>query len=337
VAAASVRTPLSTWFADAAAVACFRRERLGRAPHVLPPRDPAWRTIAPTFAGVRQLAASGLPFHVVAHGRDTRSSDGRRLRRALAAGDTVFLPQVHQILPRLARLMVALRVGLLGPRPEECSFMFLVEGRGRPGMGVHHDGAVDSFWLQLEGRRTVTIGPPVPAGTPEELRGRAVARGPGWRTLELTPGTLFYLPPRTPHDVVCHRRSLALSLTWRPRRRGARRRVRTNLPTWDVVSGQVERRPRSHHDRVWIQVPTITGRRDRARKRQSVHTPDGTIWLPASARSLAPHLDLMPNFPPQALPPRWIQPLRAHGILAPHDLPQLILPASPAALDAWKF
>ena len=46
---------------------------------------------------------------------------------------------------------------------------------------------------------------------------------PGWRTFDLEPGTLFHLPARTPHAVVCRRRSLAVTLTWaRETRRGRR-------------------------------------------------------------------------------------------------------------------
>jgi hypothetical protein len=29
--------------------------------------------------------------------------------------------------------------------------------------------------------------------------------------------------------------------------------------------------------------------------------------------------------------------LQAHGILDPYDLPQVIVPADPAALDGWRF
>src|SRR5688572_24447848 len=105
--------------------------------------------------------------------------------------------------------MVALRAALLGPAREECSFLFLVEGRGREGMGLHHDGEVDGVWIQLEGRRTVTLGPPVSRGAPEELD--TVPDTRGWQTLSLSPGSLLYLPARTPHRVVCHERSLALT------------------------------------------------------------------------------------------------------------------------------
>src|SRR4030095_5549768 len=115
-----------------------------------------------------------------------------------------------------------------GPGREECSCLFLAEGQGREALGLHHDGEVDAFWLQLEGRRLVTIGPPVPPGTPEELPARAlparVGAHPsahGWWTGPLEPGTLFHLPPRTPHRVIYRGRSLALSLTWKRRARGA--------------------------------------------------------------------------------------------------------------------
>ena len=75
------------------------------------------------------------------------------------------MPQIHQVLPRVARLMAALRATLFGPGREETSFLFIVNGKGRQGMGLHHDGPVDSVWVQLEGRRTVTTGQQVPPGT----------------------------------------------------------------------------------------------------------------------------------------------------------------------------
>src|SRR4030095_2668460 len=116
--------------------------------------------------------------HTALERRYDHSSDPRRLPRALAAGESVYFPQAHQVLPRVARLMVALRAAFLGGGREETSFLFLAEGRGREALGLHHDGEVDAFWLQVEGRRLVTIGPAVPPGTPEDLRARAL-RGPG--------------------------------------------------------------------------------------------------------------------------------------------------------------
>lgn len=330
----TLRSPLTTWFANPAALARFRRARLGTTPTVLRPLDRAWRAIAPGFTGAVAMAASGLPFQIADERRYDRSADPRRLRPALRSGATVFLPQAHQVLPRLMRLMVALRVGLLGPSREECSFLFLVDGRGRTGMGLHHDGPVDAFWLQLEGRRTVTLGPPVPRGTPADLDEPA-RRGRGWTTLTLAPGTLFHLPPWTPHDVVCHGRSLAVSLTWRAPRARARRatpaaRARA-LADWDVVSGRVDAVPPLSRTRVFTQVPAIVaGAR--------VVTPDAALSLPPAPRALARRLALMPDFVrPRHDARRALATLADHGIVGPRDLPLRIIPASPRALDGWTF
>lgn len=328
------RSPLSTWFAGPAAVARFRRSRLGRAPSVLRPRDHAWRTIAPPFADAVAMAAGGLPFQIVDERRYDRRADPRRLAPALRAGATVFLPQVHQVLPRLMRLMVALRVALLGPLREECSFLFLVEGRGRTGMGLHHDGPVDAFWLQLEGRRTVTLGPPVPRGTPPDLPASPDG-GRGWRTLTLDPGTLFHLPPWTPHDVVCHGRSLALSLTWRQstaraRRAGAAARARA-LADWDVVSGRVDALPPRARRRLFTQVPAIAFR-------ASLVMPDGALRLRRDMLPLARRLALMPDFPRPSRDERGtLAVLAEHGVVGPRDLPRRIVPARVRALDGWRF
>ncbi len=196
-------------------------------------------------------------------------------------------PQVHQVLPRLMRLMVALRVAFLGPFREECSFLFLVYGRGRTGMGLHHDGDVDSFWLQLEGRRTVTIGPPVARRTPPDLRHGPPAGDPDWTTCELRPGSLLYLPPRTPHEVVCHTRSLALSLTWSREigHRGARRDRAAGLATWDVVPGHVCSIPRRSRDRLWTQIPALA--RPTPGSSPVLRAADSGRCAPVSSRRLA--------------------------------------------------
>ncbi len=242
------------------------------------------------------MAGSGLPFQIAADRHYDRSADRRRLPGALAAGATIFLPQVHQVLPRLMRLMVALRIAFLGPGREECSFLFLVDGRGRKGMGLHHDGDVDSFWLQLEGRRTVTIGPPAPPRTPLDLGGGAF-HGDDWTTLDLQPGSLFYLPPRTPHEVLCHTRSLALSLTWgrRVRRRGLGRARAKDLTAWDVVAGYVCSMPRRSRDQLWTQIPALAATTRPVRHEFVLWTPDGGIRCPATAWPLASQLALMPS------------------------------------------
>jgi hypothetical protein len=303
---------------------------------VLTPRDRQWRRIVPGWADCVRLARGGLPFHVVENRRYDRSGDARKLRRALDSGATIYLPQVHEALPRVARLMVAIRASVLGPFRDEASFLFLVEGRGREGMGLHHDGRVDALWLQLEGRRSVTIGPRVRPGTPEDLGDDPLERGaPGWRTLDLAPGTLFYLPPFTPHRVICRGRSLALSLTWSAPRRVRRSARARALATWPVASGRAVGIPGPSSTYLWSQVPAVLDARG-----TSLLTPEGRIDLPRSARPLARELAAMPAVPRAMLrgPHRAaVAALVAHGVLDARDLPEAIVPANPRALDGWRF
>jgi hypothetical protein len=337
----ALATPLSSWFDDGAALEHFRSDVLGRRPAVLSPRDGSWRSVAPGFDEAMAMARGGVPFQIAAGRRCDRSGDPRRLPRALDAGATIFLPQVHQVLPRVARLMVALRAALFGPFREECSFLFLVEGRGRPGMGLHHDGDVDAVWLQLEGRRTVTIGPPVPRGTPLDIAGPAPRDDARWATFDLPPGSLFSLPPRTPHEVVCHARSLALSLTWAPARRRGRAAPRAraeSLVRWDVASGRVSAMPGRGRGRLWSQVPVLAAPPAPDRRTFTLWTPEGGVRLPAAVGPLAARLALMPVLRGRAASETpALRRLTRLGILGPHDLPLRIIPDAPRSLDGWRF
>jgi hypothetical protein len=333
-------TALSTWLAGPAAEAEFRRRWLGSAPVVLPPRDRRWREIAPGFAEWPGLARAGLPFQIAAERRYDRSGNARRLAPALAEGKTVFFPQIHQVLPRLARLMAALCATVLAPARAARSFLFLVQGQGREGLGLHHDGPVDAFWLQLDGRRTVTLGPPVPRGSPEELPDTYASRpGAGdWRTVDLEPGTLFYMPPRTPHRVLCRGRSLAVSLTWR--RAGRARDGAAGIAPWDVASGRADRVPPASRTQLWTQVPAVAGSVARGGNGFVLRLPDGArIRLPAAARPVATSLAAMPSWrAPLPLATRAaLAPLIELGIVASRDLPRLIVPAVPRKLDGWRF
>ena len=327
-----VTTPLTSWFPDAAALAAARRTLSSRRPSLFRPRDRAWRDLAPPFDEVVDLTVGGLPFQIAAERRYDRSGRVARLRPALAAGKTVFLPQVHQVLPRVMRLMVALRAAFLGGGGrEECSFLFLVEGTGREGLGMHHDGEVHAFWLQLEGRRTVTLGRPVRRGTPQDLPDAFAQRG-GFTTRALPPGSLLYLPPRTPHRVVCYGRSLAVSLTWSARRTSSRAETAT---TWDVASGRVPARPAVSRSRVWTQVPVVTARpRDGS---VMLALADGSrARVPRSVRRIAAPLAMMASFSRAAVGDA-LPALLALGIVGPQDVPRVVVPDAPASLDGWRF
>jgi mannose-6-phosphate isomerase-like protein (cupin superfamily) len=238
--------------------------------------------------------------------------------------------------------MVVLRAALLGPFRDESSFLFLVEGRGRRGMGLHHDGDVDAFWLQLEGRRTVAIGPPVRPGTPQDIAGPPPEGDPRWTTLDLRPGTLFYLPPRTPHEVICRSRSLALSLTWGPppassRRRSASARA-ASLTAWDVVSGRVTAVPRASRTQLWTQVPVAVARSISPRRACTLLTPDGGWRCPAAVGRLARRLAFMPTVRrDHVADTAALSMLIESGVLTPHEIPQRIMPDDLRALDGWEF
>jgi hypothetical protein len=343
----TVISPLATWLPDSRTVSTFRR-RLGAVPAVLEPRDNAWRGIAPGFERAAALARDGVPFHVVADREHHRTPDPKELTAALASGATVLFPGVHEVLPRIARLMVALRAEIFGPLREESSYLFLAGGNSREGMGLHHDGDVDNVWLQLEGERTVTYGPPVARDVPEEIDTASVpAAGRGWRTRALPPGSVFYMPPRTPHHVVCHDRSLALTCTWR--RRSSRRRAGADavvdaLTGWPVVSGRAEpwppartsQRRRRTSLRLWTQVPVVPAP-SADREGISLATPLGGVSLPRSARAIAARLVAMPALLVHGRAPSWLPSLVDAGILADEDLPQVIVPSEPARLDGWQF
>src|SRR3989442_6935354 len=129
------------------------------------PRRSNSTELAPAFNEALRLARSGIPVQIASDRTYRRRPSRAQIDRAFAEGATVYMPQIHQVLPRVARLMAALRAMLFGGGREEASFLFIVNGKGRQGMGLHHDGEVDSVWVQLEGRRTGTTGPPVPRGS----------------------------------------------------------------------------------------------------------------------------------------------------------------------------
>ena len=235
--------------------------------------------------------------------------------------------------------MAALSATVLAPAREARSFLFLVQGQGREGLGLHHDGPVDAFWLQLEGRRTVTFGPPVPRGTPEELPDTYASRpGAGdWRTVDLEPGTLFYMPPRTPHRVLCRGRSLAVSLTWR--RAGRARDGAAGLAEWDVASGRADRVPGQPDEAVDAGAGDRGTRR--ARRPRLRPAPAGRRADPASGRRAAggrrARGHAVVACAAAAVRSRRARPADRARHRRLRDLPLLIIPAAPRKLDGWRF
>ena len=180
----------------------------------------------------------------------------------------------------------------------------------------------------------MTTGPPVP-GTRQDLDEGRIGRG--WKTRDLEPGSLFYMRPYTPHRVICHGRSLALSLTWKLRKRPlAGSRAAAALTSWNVAAGRAEPIPRGSRDRLWTQVPVVAGPVDKKRGDFPLWLPGGVLRLPASAWPVASRLATMPSLRRNVLP-RAAQPLLDLGILGPRDLPLRIVPTKPRALDGWRF
>ena len=169
---------------------------------------------------------------------------------------------------------------------------------------------------------------PAGAGPPP-----AGGRGP------LAPGTLLYLPPRTPHRVIYHGRSLALSLTWkRPARR--RRPDPAALLDWDVAAGRADRVPPASRDRLWAQAPALAAPlRPGARARSRCACPAARSPCPPPRMRLARRLAVMPWWQGVRVPPRVgvLALLAAQGLVAPRDLPLRIIPAAPKDLDGWRF
>jgi hypothetical protein len=169
---------------------------------------------------------------------------------------------------------------------------------------------------------------------PLDLPGTFAGRdGPGWRTLDLAPGTLFHLPARTPHRVVCHGRSLAISMTW-TRARG----TPAALAGWDVAAGRADAIPRRDRERLWVQVPCragpVTARGDEFVLRTAA---GDAVPVPAHLRAWAAGLGVMPCLRRRAVPAVVLDPLLRCGILAPFDLPRVVWPEHAGDLDGWRF
>jgi hypothetical protein len=86
---------------------------------------------------------------------------------------------------------------------------------------------------------------------------------------------------------------------------------------------------------MWTQVPAVPIRNDPAGL--TLALPDEVrVRVPRSARRISRDLAMMASFPRTALGAA-LPALVAHGIVGPEDLPQVVIPEAPAALDGWRF
>ena len=168
---------------------------------------------------------------------------------------------------------------------------------------------------------------------------REAAVGAGWRTFDLEPGSLFHLPARTPHAVVCRRRSLAITLTWarvagpatdarrgdRPPSLGRGVRVRGADPPGEpahAVGPGARCSPSGAPPRPRFACGPRTARGHACPGRHA-RGPRGSASCRALTATLAQAAGLSP--------------LVGAGILGPRDLPLRIRPEDPSTLDGWRF
>lgn len=184
-------------------------------------KRPLYRLLAPADfdplalrpADLDGLLKRGVPFHMAVERRQDERPRLRDVGSRLAAGETLFLVQPHEYLPRLRRLIwqSGAALGFAG-RPA-ASFLFRVDVPGRLVMGLHDDGDSDLLWLQLAGERYLKFGTPLAKGRVRSLKAADGATA-GWFEGGLEAGSLLYVPPHAPHNVQCRKPSLALSVYW---------------------------------------------------------------------------------------------------------------------------
>jgi hypothetical protein len=85
-------------------------------------------------------------------------------------------------------------------------------------------------------------------------------------------------------------------------------------------------------------VPVVAGAVHQHRAEFALWTADGeAVRLPARLRRWAAELAVMPSLSRRAVPAGALRPLLETGILAPVDLPLVVRPERPRALDGWRF
>jgi hypothetical protein len=184
-------------------------------PLVTPLAETAWRSLAVTPADIDGLLARGVPFHLAVNKVQDIRPALRTVPKRLAAGETLYLVNAHEYMPRLRRFVYQLgRASGFAGRPFR-TFLFRVDAPGRLVLGMHDDGDTELAWLQFAGERFTTFGSRGATGPKRSLRAANGNRA-GWFEGGLAPGDLIYLPPYAPHNVHCRKPSIAVSVYWEP-------------------------------------------------------------------------------------------------------------------------
>src|SRR5262249_58898587 len=106
------------------------------------------------------------------------------------------------------------------------------------------------------------------------------------------------------------------------------------------VAGGAGSGRRGRRGRVGPGVPPVARPAARGRGDFALRLPDGgEVRLPAMARAVAASLLAMPSWraPISRRERAALAPLLEHGIVAARDLPAVIIPDDPRALDGWRF
>jgi hypothetical protein len=191
----------------------WRQAARNRLPRLLTVSPAQFDALHVDAAAIDRLLAAGVPFHMAGDRQQDERPRVADAAKRLAAGETLYLVQPHEYMPRLRRFLHqrSREAGFLG-RPAR-TFLFRVAVPGREAMGMHDDGNMDLAWVQLEGERFVTFGTQYAKGRKRALRS-ADGKTAGWFQGGQPAGTFLYLPPWSPHEVRCRKPSIAVSIYW---------------------------------------------------------------------------------------------------------------------------
>lgn len=142
---------------------------------------------------------------------DSAAAFGELLAEYHRSGYTVRIPDTTELTPRVSELCRALEV--LFHNPASAAVFWSTQGLNAP---VHHD-EYDLFIIQLAGRKQwyISSDPPTLPNTWKGT-GEAAPPLPNYKTVDVEPGDVLYLPRGTAHTVDSTTESIHLSVGFLP-------------------------------------------------------------------------------------------------------------------------